>query len=362
VYAGVSFAVIEDRKFKSAPAPLLPRAEIWNGWPQNPDFGAKTEADLPGASLLGERQLAFLENWASDWSAGAWMKVVLSQTIFANIATLPDSATSGSVIPSLDILAADDYASNEKIVNDFDSNGWPQTGRNKALRAMRKGFAVHLAGDQHLGSTIQYGVEAWGDAAYALCVPSVANFWPRRWYPALPGASRQPDLPRYTGDYEDGFGNKMTVLAISNPHRSGKEPAALHDRAPGYGVARFNRETRTASLEAWPRWADPDIGDGPYPGWPVILDQLDNYGREAVAYLPTLEVTGMTNPVVQVLREETGEIVYSLRIKGTSFKPKVFAEGLYTVRVGEPGTQKLKTMSALEASASPSETLTISFE
>ena len=33
---------------------------------------------------------------------------------------------------------------------DFDANGWPQTGRNRALRAMRKAFAFHIAGDQHL--------------------------------------------------------------------------------------------------------------------------------------------------------------------------------------------------------------------
>ncbi|MEN8127499.1 MAG: twin-arginine translocation pathway signal protein, partial [Planctomycetota bacterium] len=88
-YAGVSFAVIEDRKFKSAPAPILPEAKIYNGWPQNPDFDAKSDADVPDAVLLGSRQLEFLNDWAGDWAEEVWMKTLLSQTIFANVATLP---------------------------------------------------------------------------------------------------------------------------------------------------------------------------------------------------------------------------------------------------------------------------------
>jgi hypothetical protein len=44
----------------------------------------------------------------------------------------------------------------------------------------------------------------------------------------------------------------------------------------------------------------------------------------------------MTNPVVQVAREPDGEVVYTLRIRGTAFRPRVFADGTYTIRVGEP--------------------------
>ena len=344
LYGGVSFAVIEDRKFKSAPAALLPEAEVWNGWPQNPAFDAKVGADAPGATLLGERQLAFLDHWANDWGDGTWMKALLSQTVFANVATIPDSAMSGSVIPSLEILTPGGYALGDKIANDMDSNGWPQTGRNRALEAIRKGFAVHLAGDQHLGSTIQYGVDDWGDAGYALCVPSIANFWPRRWYPPTPGANHAPDAPHYTGDHEDGFGNKMTVIAISNPARFGKEPEVLHDRAPGYGIARFDRTTRTISLAAWPRWADPAAGDPPYAGWPVTFSQEDNYGRQPTGYLPRLDIAGMTDPVVQIISDQTGQPVYTLRIRGSSFTPMIFEDGSYTIIVGEPGTERVETI------------------
>ncbi|UCG88961.1 MAG: alkaline phosphatase D family protein [Gemmatimonadota bacterium] len=362
LYAGVSFAVVEDRKFKSAPGPLLPHAEIWNGWAQNPDFDAKTESDVPGAVLLGERQLGFLEHWAADWSDGTWMKVLLSQSLFTNVASLPDSAASGSIIPSLPILDPGEYAENEKMVSDMDSHGWPQSGRNQALRTMRKAFAVHLAGDQHLGSTVQYGVDDWGDAGFALCVPSVANFWPRRWYPPKPGANRDPDSPQYTGEYEDGFGNKMTVYAVSNPTKSGRTPALLHDLAPGYGIARFNRDTRETRLEAWPRWADPVAGGSPYYGWPVVFSQTDNYGRAAVGYLPILEVAGLDNPVVQVLNERSGEVVYTIRISDASFVPWVFDIGPHTVVVGEPGTDSMRTFTGLEPGRGREDTLSVRFE
>ena len=35
----------------------------------------------------------------------------------------------------------------------------------------------------------------------------------------------------------------------------------------------------------------------------------DNYGREAAAWLPTLRVTGMRNPVVGVVSEADGEVL-----------------------------------------------------
>jgi alkaline phosphatase D len=46
----------------------------------------------------------------------------------------------------------------------------------------------------------------------------------------------------------------------------------------------------------------------------------------------------MTNPVVQVVDEVSGEHIYSLRIQGSSWHPRVFTRtGVYTLRVGEPG-------------------------
>ncbi len=358
-YGGISFAIIEDRKFKSAPKMLLPEAKIWNGWPQNRNFNVREEADVPGAKLLGDRQLEFLRDWAADWSNGTWMKVVLSQTIFANVATLPAREMSDVNVPKLRILEQGEYPGNDKPVTDLDSNGWPQTGRNKALREMRRGFAFHLAGDQHLGSTIQYGVEDWRDAGFAFCVPAVSNVWPRRWCPSEPGANRKPGSPKYTGDFEDGLGNKITVHAVSNPVYTGLQPSRLYDRATGYGIVRFNRKNRQITIECWPRLSDPSKPAArQYPGWPVTANQMDNYGRKASAYLPTVEVTGMTDPVIQVIDEDNGEIVYTLRIKGHTFRPKVFKAGTYSVKVGKPETERFKTLRGLK-SLPPGKTKTV---
>ncbi len=360
LYGGVSFAVIEDRKFKSPPAPFLPAADIWNGWSRDSAWDARTLGNPPGADLLGERQERFLEEWAADWSDGAWMKVLLSQTIFANVATIPAGAMTGSVIPGLPIPQPGEWVSGDKQAADMDSNGWPSGGRDRALRAIQKGFAVHLAGDQHLASTIRYGIDEFGDAGYALCVPSVANFWPRRWYPPSGGPDRSDGLASGTGDFLDGFGNRMTVLAVSNPTRWGREPAALHDRAPGYGIARFDRVTRKVSLEAWPRWADPAAGDQPYPGWPVRFDQQEGYGREPWGFLPTLLVQGTVDPVVQIVAAD-GEIVYALRIFGDRFTPRVFEPGVYTVRVLEADTEALLLFPALEAARDSTRTIEVEF-
>src|SRR5262249_43450058 len=81
LYGGVSFAIVEDRKWKSAPKVVIPKAEIVNGWAQNPQYDAARDGDVAGAQLLGSRQIAFLKHWAQDWSGGAWYKAVVSQTV-----------------------------------------------------------------------------------------------------------------------------------------------------------------------------------------------------------------------------------------------------------------------------------------
>jgi phosphodiesterase/alkaline phosphatase D-like protein len=337
LYGGVSVAIIEDRKWKSAPAVQLPQARIVNGWAQNPEYDAAREGDAPDAQLLGPRQEAFLEDWTADWSGGTWMKVVTSQTIFANVATLPPPADTDEVTPRLRVMKPGEYAEGEVPVADHDSNGWPQTPRNRALRAMRKGLAVHIAGDQHLGSTIQYGIDDWNDAGWAICVPSVANVWPRRWYPSEPGANRAPDAPRYAGEFLDGFGNRMTVHAVSNPVESGVEPRALFDRAPGYGIVTLERATRRITFANWPRWVDStEAGAEPYPGWPIMIEQTDNGLPDRGWTLPEVSAPGLVDPVVEVVDEASGDRVYTFRIQGATLEPPVPGPGSYAVRVFDP--------------------------
>ena len=157
-----------------------------------------------------------------------------------------------------------------------------------------------------------------------------------------------------TGDYEDGFGNKMTTYAYANPRPD-------NDRAAGYGLVRLNKKDRTITMECWPRNVDVTAPDAKqYRGWPVKIDHLDNYGRVAVAYLPTIKVSGQADPVIQVVDEEGGEVVYTLRIKGDSFRPKVFKQGSCTVHIGEgPAKKALKGIKSIPAGRE--QTIEVSF-
>jgi alkaline phosphatase D len=348
-YGRISIAVLEDRKFKSAPGKMLPDIKVVNGFPLIPWISG-ISLDNPGAELLGPRQERFLDEWGSDWK-NADMKVAISQTIFADVSTYPDSFVIDAGTPQLQPLPAGVIPKDYKKAKDMDSNGWPQSGRNRALRELRKGFAFMIGGDQHLGSVVHHGIDEWEDAGYSFCVPSIANLWPGRWFPPEPGLNHQPGMPLYTGRYFDGFGNRITVWAVSNPYLSGKEPSLLYDRAPGYGIIRLNKKTQQITMECWPRYADPESSDAKqFPGWPITIQMEDNYDRQPRAWLPPVKTSGLNYPpVVQVIDEETSEIVYTIRAKESSCQPKVFKNGTYTLVIGEPGTKKSKTLTGIQA-------------
>ena len=327
----ISFAIIEDRKFKSGPLGLVTPTK--SGRPDHvidPNYTYEM-ADVPGAKLLGDRQLKFLDYWATDWK-GADMKVVLSQTIFGNMATHHGGGL-------------------KHLYMDFDSNGWPQTGRNKALSAIRKGFGFMLAGDQHLATIINHGIDEQNDAGWSFCVPSIANFYPRAWQPSdKKGGNHIEGLQDYTGEYLDGLGNKVNVYAHTNPGpKSGVEPKALHDRMPGYGIVKLTKSTRDITMECWPRYVDPtdDSTGTQYTGWPRTINMEDNYAKKAYKWLPTITVSDANNPVIQVIHENTNEIIYTLRINGNQYNPKVFKEGKYTVIVSEPDSDLNKIYKGL---------------
>ena len=337
-YGGVSFALIEDRKFKSAPKNVLPeKADIKNGFIRNPEeFDIREYRDLD-AELLGDRQMKFLETWGSDWRGGQQMKVVLSQTNFCTVDTLPAGRVSDSGTSRLPIPEPGEYVQGDAPTGNMDSNGWPQKGRDEALRVIRKCFAFHIAGDQHLASSVQYGIDEFGDAGYAFAGPALNNLHPRRfWPPANP--QPLPGKPPYTGNFYDGFGNRMTVHAVANPRKTGRKPAMVYDRATGYGIVVFDKKAQTITTECWPRYVDPTNPEtgGQYAGWPLTISVQDNYGRRAKAYLPEVKIRGMVDPVIAVVNEATGETEYVLRVKGKSFKPKVFSDASHTLRVGDP--------------------------
>ncbi len=326
----VNFAIIEDRKFKTGPEGVVPKMGLRPDHINDPDYDRRA-IDIPEAKLLGSRQLAFLRQWGTDWH-DCDMKAVLSQTIFCGGAHIHGKVGG-------------------RLLADMDSNGWPQSGRNRALAEIRRCFAIHIAGDQHLATIFHHGINDWEDACYSFCVPSIANLYLRWWDPLAPGQNRLPGAPDYTGRHMDGFGNKVTCFAAANPSKEPNGGDKLTVRSAGFGVVRFNTRSREIALECWPRNVDVTDSDAQqYPGWPYTLKQEDNYGREAIAWLPTLEIRGASDPVVQVVDEGFEELVYTLRIKGNVFRPKVFHKGTYTIHVGEePNRRTFRGVHSLEA-------------
>ncbi|MEW6304945.1 MAG: alkaline phosphatase D family protein [Verrucomicrobiota bacterium] len=331
-YGRVSFAVIADRQYKSGPEGKVPPTGSPRGdHVKDPNFDPKT-ADLPGLELLGPGQMKFLNEWVADWR-GADMKAVVSQTIFTAMATT--------------------HGGQEVLVADYDTNGWPQSRRNEALRVIRKAFAVHLAGDQHLPAVVHYGVDEHRDAGVAFAGPAVNVGYVRFWEPERTNRNRKTGNTKLTGDFHDHFGNPLTVLAVKNGAVKPDNSDVLkfvQEKASGLGVVRFDKPNRRVTIECWPYLADPTHPGTQFPGWPVVVNTLDNYARKPAAHLPTLKISGAKNPVVHIF-DNKGELVYALRLASGSFQPHVFAAGRYTVRVSEPDTGKAKEIKSVEASA-----------
>ncbi len=234
-YGGVSLAIIEDRKFKSGPGSILPEDLQRGRRGRDP-----VKLDVVGAELLGKRQEAFLKRWATP-SRDADLRLVCSQTIFCKASTHTGRELNRSVI-------------------DLDCNGWPQSGRRRALEAIQPAKAIMLHGDQHLGSLIVHGLDEWEDAATAFMVPGTSNGFPRAWWPDEVGENHVPGSPDWTGRYFDGLGNRITVLAAANPEKGSNvlrvrpdlSPEDIaHHKGSGHGVVIVDRAQGTVTFEMW---------------------------------------------------------------------------------------------------------------
>jgi hypothetical protein len=247
---GIDFAIIEDRKFKTGPAGKIPQQGPRPDHIHNPQYDPKS-IDLPGLELLGDRQMTFLKHWGKQ-SNGVSMRAVLSQTGFCGGAHRHGTF--------------DNY-----LHADLDCNGWPQTGRNDALRLIKEAGAIHLAGDQHLATLVQHGIDNYQDGPFAFVGPALVNSYYKRWWHPLDEKSgknkeEKNTLP-FAGDYLDGLGNKLTMHAYANI----EGPEKLSD---GFGLVRFNKKAKSITFECWDRFADvTKKGTKQMVGWPRTIRQ-----------------------------------------------------------------------------------------
>jgi len=321
-YGRVSFAIVSDRVFKSGP-------EAVANWSGRHDHLLEPQKDMsfldkPGLKMLGDRQMKFLNNWITDWH-NADMKVLLSQTVFANVATHHGNLQG-------------------YLYGDLDSGGWPKSGRDRAIELMRKGAVFHINGDQHVPSLVQYGLKNYRDANWSFCTPAIAVMY-MRWF--LPDELGRPvvDRPAHgypdTGKYTDAFGNKNYVYAIGNAGKNVVDNSSRYNhaqiRSSGFGFVTFDTEARTINIDAFRFKADvvnPNPVRDEFPGWPLKISQFDNLGMGANNILPEISVN-MADQVIEIINEKTGELVNAYRMKGSSVQPKLFEKGTFTVKIGE---------------------------
>lgn len=237
-YGGVSFAVIEDRKWKTSPV-------------QGSDM------DVHRAELLGERQERFLAEWKAMHPGSP--KVMLTQSLWGCVQTDPEGA------PLLD----------------FDANGYPPLARRRAVTLAKDAGCVMLCGDQHLASLVRLGVDRFDDGPVQFAGPATGTSWQRWFEPSPPLQNRRGDDPN-TGNFRDAFGNPIHVMAIANPqisfreyrkHRTGRSQD-MQDRAlksEGYGILRIDRDSRRFVFECWKWNGGPSDPGGQYSGWPQTL-------------------------------------------------------------------------------------------
>jgi hypothetical protein len=313
---GVDFAILEDRKFKTGPAGRIPQMGPRPDHINDPSYDPKS-IDLPGLELLGERQEKFLHAWSQDYSGGAEMKCVLSATAFCGAVHMHGGR-------------------DQRLLADLDCNGWPQAGRKRALVEIRRAWAPHLCGDQHLAVVVKHGIDEFGDGPFGFTSPAIVNTIYGRWWHPLneqPGPNPVPNSPLpWTGDFKDGLGNPISMMAYANPENIQNEK----QRADGYGLIRFDKKARQITFECWPRFSKVADGDkAQFPGWPITITQDANDGRKIHGQLPPVKLDGVANPVVQVIDESNGEILYTVRSQSEMFVPRVYAPGAYTVKVGK---------------------------
>jgi hypothetical protein len=139
--------------------------------------------------------------------------------------------------------------------------GGPQTGRNKALKEIRKAWAPHLCGDQHLAVVVQHGIDNHRDGPFAFTSPAIVNSIYGRWWHPLgdkPGKLPIPNSPL------PGPGIMKTGLEIKSPCM----PTPTRRQTAGMSKTGqtvlasldFNKKNRTITYECWPRFGDVSRG------------------------------------------------------------------------------------------------------
>ena len=250
-YGGVSFAILEDRKFKSPPSEVLseaipdPRSHKPNRTLEvimDPAFDVR-KLDRDDLQLLGTAQEQFVARWAKRVAAKEQLSAVLSQSPLVNIGNY------------------------DVTYGDMDANGWPQSARNRALRAIAPSQAVMISGDIHFGTLHQHGIDDWGDGPWAFSLPAFSSKQNRSWRPSVPAQGREIPGVVGSGNHHDRFGNKLSVAGTAHGEN-------------GYGILLFDKDNQQITMELHTMDQDRRPSRQAVPGWPLTVEIRRNETTE----------------------------------------------------------------------------------
>ena len=121
------------------------------------------------------------------------------------------------------------------------------------------------------------------------CTPAISAGYPRWWRPDEVGmehAHRPKHGNPNTGEYLDGFGNKVYVYAVGNPEvgtaRNRYDKA--HQKGSGFGFVTIDTEKKTYFIESFRFLVDATKlkPEDQFPGWPVTIHQQENAGDNLI--------------------------------------------------------------------------------
>jgi|GEM_PF-5172566 len=283
-----------------------------------------------------------IKNWTKDWT-NSEMKVLLSPTVFRKV---HDPHVETHQIDE-EITENDDPEKNDNHETTTDPITLsPFHSYNKIISLLRKAQITHIAGKHNPPSIIQYGEKDHGDANFAFTIPSLHMNPSLRWDPSI-----QPHRPilgrkRYTGDFEDNNGNKMTVFAVANPAPTADQESRRIENT-GYGIIQMDKKTKRIRFECQPLSIhSAPSHKNPFDDWPFEINQQDHFASRSSHFLPGIIIEGIEDPLVQITKKENDELVSIFRVR-TSSSPHVFRveeSGSYKIIISSPDQSNKKSV------------------
>ncbi len=246
----------------------------------------------------GDEQL--LSNWAHNWNSKIVFKVALVQNLFNKMHEIANNERSNI---------------STKI----------KDNRNNTLKLFRENFIFSIALNEDIGALIHNGIDEWKDCGVSFAIPQIDSDTLFQWAPSYK-ISNDGKVPAIgaTGNFLDVNKDRFSLLHIS------KSISLINKNIynGGYGIVLFNKKHSSIEVLCFSLQAKQHLL------WSRKIQFSDNYKRKIKGYLPELIFRGIKNPIITIINEANNKIVYTRHIREKPFRPYVFENGKYTIKIG----------------------------